>query len=331
MSHDRHVVVHQVAFILLDHFVAREGERAAQAQRPVLVELLVVDGRKVDAVRFHTSDIAVGRNAQQARRRRQRGAPHEDARTVFGEVGGFDVQRVEQSQFETDVEFLGLLPRRVGVAVGGDLRAFALGVPVVVESRFLAHGHDGAVGEALAQGVVARQTVRYADLQVADRLADAVPERLVGDHPAGRRRGEETPAFAGSEVLRAVVAEAGLEQVAVVESVGHAACHALLAVGQQVLLARAGDVVLLLVHAVDEHGSHVVFAEFAGVVQRGLQRVAAVAAVAVGAGQVGRARVADRVGDEIGRAVGVERTAVLDLEIIGGCRAVGRRIGVVVE
>ena len=73
------------------------------------------------------------------------------------------------------------------------------------------------------------------------------------------------------------------------------------------------------------------FAEFAGVVQRGLQRVAAVAAVAVGAGQVGRARVADRVGDEIGRAVGVERTAVLDLEIIGGCRAVGRRIGVVVE
>ena len=68
MSHDRHVVVHQVAFILLDHFVAREGERAAQAQRPVLVELLVVDGRKVDAVRFHTSDIAVGRNAQQARR-----------------------------------------------------------------------------------------------------------------------------------------------------------------------------------------------------------------------------------------------------------------------
>ena len=59
------------------------------------------------------------------------------------------------------------------------------------------------------------------------------------------------------------------------------------------------------------------FAEFPGVVQRELQRIAAVAAVAIGAGQIGRTRVADRIGHQIGGTVRIERTFVFDLEVIG--------------
>ena len=98
-------------------------------------------------------------------------------------------------------------------------------------------------------------TVGGFEFDHADHVADRCEEFFVRDDvPHGDRR-EETEAVVGREVLRAVVAEVTLDEVAVVVVVGDTARNALMAVGKRffrVVGAFAHVVLLRLLE--EEHG-----------------------------------------------------------------------------
>lgn len=133
-----------------------------------------------------------------------------------------------------EIELLGLFPAYVGV------REFAEADRGVLAGRraeivFAAADHGFVVDETAvaADLVVAHQTVGGFEFDHADHVADRCEEFFVRDDvPHGDRR-EETEAVVGREVLRAVVAEVTLDEVAVVVVVGDTARNALMAVGKR--------------------------------------------------------------------------------------------------
>ena len=313
----------------------RVGERTAQRKDQILREGLVVVDRDVDAPVVDLADIGPGRDVRHAERRGKRRALHEDARTLLLEPVEDDVQAVEQADLHAHVEFAALLPRSVGIAVDRQNGpVFPNMVRADVDVVPLIHIDGGQIGEAVGilrrDDVVADQTVRNAEFQQIHLILDGAPEGFVRNDPPCGHRGEEAEALARREVLRAVVAEIGLHQIALVESVGDAAGQTLLAIGQHGVLLRVGDVHHALLLVVDQRGAHVVFlVKGAVIVQLHLKGQLAVAVLAARGAQIGRARV--------GRFAHVAVIARIVDAVIGQLvqerreRAVDGRIDAVVE
>ena len=315
----------------------RIGERSAHGDQQVLVERLVVFERNIDAAVLHLTQIAVGRDARKAHRRGQRTPLHEDAGTIF--LVNVDVQRqgVEQSQFKSYVKFGALLPRGQGIAHGLDLVSGLLdevGRKPHVER--LVHVDRREIGEtddivaAVGQIVVARKTVRSTDFQQVHLAADTFPERFARHDPRSGDRGEKPETTTRYEVLRAVVAEVELHQVAVVIPIGKTSGETLLAVRKHLVLIIGGLIVDLLLLVVDEQGVDVVFAERARIFDLPLQRDLTVTVPPRGGSQIGRSGRADALQVVVESPVAVVGI-VGHFVIIGRKRTVSRRIGLVVE
>ena len=163
-------------------------------------------------------------------------------------------QAVPTLEVHTDVERVGGVPRDVLVGQGergGGIDEFAAedvarGILVVVS--LLGVAARGGIGVSrgpvvLQVAVVTEHAVAGAELQLVDEREEVavLDERLFGDAPSGRYRGEEAPLVSLGELRRSVVAELCLDQVAVVEVVVHTADECL--VGQFV------DVVVAARHA----------------------------------------------------------------------------------
>ena len=129
------------------------------------------------------------------------------------------------------------------------------------------------VGEttAAADLVVTDRTVRSADFQNVDLVAQRLPERLVADHVTDGIRGEETEALARGEVLRTVVTEVELGEVLVAEGVGHAAGDTDIPVGPRLQIGGRTQHALAA-HVEQEQGAHaVIVGEYAVVGGRRLE------------------------------------------------------------
>ena len=251
------VVVELVQLVVFDDLVARERERTAGADAD-FAEVVAGVQAGIDAPVVHDA-VVLPRFRVESGDSGDRVALQQDVLAAVVEIVGreFDFV-VEEAEVESDVA-LGLdLPVDVVVdeaqvvdagshAVRGrGADALVEGVALGVERRTV----EEAVGSRV---VVTRAAHREADFQVVHHLFQPFGiEFLVGDEVADADGREEAETVLLGEGFAAGVAEAALDEVAVVVRVGHASHDALLAVGKHRIV-----LLLLLLH-VEEHGAHVV-------------------------------------------------------------------------
>ena len=116
----------------------------------------------------------------------------------------------------------------------------------------------------IVEPVATDQTVRSAEFQEIDVIAERLPELFVADSPTGRHSGEELEPVTGCQTFRAVVAEVELDEISLVKVVGGAARETLIALRERPVGAK-------FAHHVHEERSDVVLVEPAAVVQAGVE------------------------------------------------------------
>ena len=178
-------------------------ERVGEVGRPGEVLALDVHRREfhLGAVEAYRTDVLPGRAV--TRRIGQRDAEEQVGGLLVVIVGHQADAVVEESHVDADVQLVGGLPfePHVGQRRGQD------GARTVVDRRCA----EPSVGIVKADVVVTSQAVRGAYLEAVE-IAH-VPEFLLRDHPAGRRRREISPAVSFGEFRRAVGAEREHEEV----------------------------------------------------------------------------------------------------------------------
>ena len=229
-------------------------------------------------LRFTDIGIDVGRSTH---RRGHRLHALIDVVTVLAEVLYLEVGLAQDVHLDAVVLLRRCLPANLVVGIAGDgitVVALAKVLTPAVAATAVVGVHVGEVVESLAgrhDVVVTHQSVAGLQLQHGEDLVEAgiLPELLVRDDISHTDRGEETPAVSSVELLRSVVSEVSLHEVAVVVGVGHAARQAQVAHRQRA--ERATRVAQVLLHLSHEQRSHAVTAEVAVVLQGCLEVVAA--------------------------------------------------------
>ena len=239
----------------------------------------------------------------------------------------------EECEVEADVEHSRALPLQVGVGVVLCLDAVhgvlgAVGQDILERVAVQAVGGDGVVGTE-AHGVTAH-AVAHAELQLVEHFL-VLHKGLLGDVPGCRHGGEGTPAVVLAEHGRAVAADGGLQHIAAVERVVHAAVERDVADGRLRGARHVGDAVDVVGIAQVPEVGHVVVE----VVHRHAEAVAVHALLPAVTGhhaqlvQLGDGHVVVAVGLEglvvalVGVAVCTAVVALVHLRLVGLVPAVG--------
>ena len=206
------------------------GEVTAQVDRPIPVEVLVPVDAELIAFVFGLTHLTPRYGVEITEYFGPVGTRHHNTVALVLEVVERDVQLAEERKVETDVEFLHALPVYVAGGVAVDCGAYR---PILLRRRRsgvvtasaanddLVEINEMARTVGIVEPVAAHDTVRTADFQEIDVIAERFPEFLVADGPADRYGGEELEAVAFGQTLRTVVSEIELGEVALVEIIGY--------------------------------------------------------------------------------------------------------------
>ena len=210
----------------------------------------------------------------------QRSVRHQDVLTVFPEkveVNGQTV--VDESGIQTNVYLRGRFPCNVRVTCGElfhGLQPATTGTEVGTSLlRVNRRGAcielpgTGQIEEAGTIGVVVTYlTPRSAQFQVADIFLNRFPKLLARRNPTHRERGECTVALAFGKVLRTVITDIEVYQVAGIIVIGHTSHESYVALRNRLIQAAVGiPWVIGLALVVEKQRAHIVLTELAGVVE----------------------------------------------------------------
>ena len=213
--------ISNVLDIVVKDSILRISHIAADCEGPI-TELIRVAEIAIDTFRLHGAHVGPWRRLQTEGSWHEI-AEHIDAGTLLVEVVGRKRELiVEDRDVDTDVLLSGNLPGHVVGSEGGVVHT----VLPVADSRGLdgtevvdivAAVVDGVeVGETDVHGVVADLTPGVAELELIEPSGSGLHEFLARESPTYGESGEETPAVIVSEILRTVVAEIDISEVAVV-------------------------------------------------------------------------------------------------------------------
>ena len=241
------------------HLVLRGGEVEADVVLELL-DFVVPVGLKLDTLVANLSDVEDG--VLIAGRGREALGDEQIFGLVDVVVDATGQLVIEHAVVETNVLRVGGLPLQAAV-LHGPRAAARPGVATLLVAAFPAvAGADEGLEVVVAQGVLVTQaTPADAELQVVHKAVFR-EEAFLAQTPTQGYRGEGTPAVVATELGGAVAADGGLQQIAAVEAIVHAA--------------EEGGAVVLVARAVAAEG-----AAYAGIhgVERGVEEACGLVAV----------------------------------------------------
>ena len=178
-------------------------------------------------------------------------------------VEATEEQTIQETEIDTGIILMGLLPSYIIVRIltlidsGNALGTKAIGIGILHPLLLIEEALAYTVHQVL---VVTDLTIAGTNLQVVEPLLCRLHKLLVGESPTERESWEETKTLALTEVLRTIVTEVDLCQVAIIIAVGSTTYKTLVTTSQLSLIA-------VVVLVVEQHTCHIMLAKLASIVQ----------------------------------------------------------------